>query len=87
MRGVDIMHTTVDVFMKYIFVNSWIMDFVILFGLFVFLGVPYPQEISTEYIFPWENRLELLGATAFYYIAKALVLAIYWELFLGIKIK
>ena len=87
MRGVDNMYTTKEVFIKYVFINSWVLDLAILFGLFVFLGVPYPQEIATEYIFPWENRLELLGATACYYILKALVLSIYWELCLGIKIK
>ena len=87
MRGVDIMYTTKEVLFKYVFVNSWVLDLTLLAGIFFFLGVPYPQEVSMEYVFPWSNRLELLGAAALYYILKALVLSIYWELCLGIKIK
>ena len=81
------MYTTVNVFVKYVFVNSWAMDLALLAGLFVFLGVPYPQEVAMEYIFPWQNRLQLLGATTCYYVLKAITLGIYWELCLGIKIK
>ena len=81
------MHTTKEIFAKYIFQKSWAMDLALLAGLFIFLGVPYPQEVSMEYIFPWENRLELLGVAASYYMTKAIVLAMYWELCLGIKIK
>ena len=87
MRGVDIMHTTINTFFKYVFVNSWAMDLAIIAGLFFFWGIPYPQEIAMEYIFPWQNRLQLLGVATSYYIIKAITLAIYWELFLGIKIK
>ena len=81
------MYTTKEVLFKYVFVNSWVLDLALLAGIFFFLGVPYPQEVSMEYIFPWSNRLELLGAATCYYVLKALVLSIYWELCLGIKIK
>ena len=81
------MHATVNTFLKYIFQKSWILDLTVLIGLFFFLGVPYPQDIAMDYIFPWQNRLELLGVTTFYYMIKAIVLAMYWELCLGIKIK
>ena len=87
MRGVDNMYTTVNTFLKYVFQKSWVMDLAIIAGLFFFLGIPYPQEIATEYLFPWQNRLELLGVATSYYVLKALVLSIYWELCLGIKIK
>ena len=87
MRGVDIMHTTVNTFFKYVFQKSWVMDLALLAGLFFFWGIPYPQEIAMEYIFPWQNRLELLGAATCYYVLKAITLGIYWELCLGIKIK
>ena len=81
------MYTTLRVFMKYIFVNSWAMDLVLISGLFFFWGIPYPQDVAMDYIFPWQNRLELLGAATCYYVLKAVVLSIYWELYLGIKIK
>ena len=87
MRGVDNMYTTKEVFIKYVFINSWVLDLAILTGLFIYMGVPYSQEVATEYLFPWQNRLELLGAATGYYILKAVVLSIYWELYLGIKIK
>ena len=81
------MHTTKEIFAKYIFINSWVMDLAIISGLFFFWGIPYPQDVAMDYIFPWQNRLELLGATACYYMVKAIVLAMYWEMCLGIKIK
>lgn len=81
------MHTSVNVLFKYVFVNSWAMDLAILAGLFVFWGIPYPQDVAMDYIFPWQNRLQLLGVATSYYMVKAIILAIYWELFLGIKIK
>lgn len=81
------MYTTKNVFLKYIFQKSWAMDLALLAGLFFFWGIPYPQDVAMDYIFPWQNRLQLLGVTTCYYMIKAIVLAMYWELFLGIKIK
>ena len=81
------MHTTKEVFAKYIFQKSWAMDLAILAGLFFFMGIPYPQDVAMDYIFPWSNRLQLLGVATSYYMTKAIVLAMYWELCLGIKIK
>ena len=81
------MYTTKNVLVKYVFQKSWEMDLALLAGLCFFLGVPYPQEVAMEYIFPWQNRLQLLGAATCYYMINALVLTIYWELFLGIRIK
>jgi hypothetical protein len=81
------MYTSYRVLFKYVFQKSWVLDLALLVIIFGFLGVPYPQEIATEYICPWQNRLELLGALTCYYAAKGLLLATYWELILGIKIK